>query len=87
MTEQGRCVMCRWWTRQRGGGAAPVVAATGLCALFTWRYGVPRPDHLGGIVPQAWPFVIADMPDADVDVDFMTAPDFGCVQWEARGAE
>lgn len=69
-----QCRDCKWWEAHR-----PEVAALGCCVLTQTGAGSsenPRQDSkalavVGGDLDHLWPYL-------------RTAPDFGCVQFEAK---
>lgn len=77
---EGRCKDCKWWQAY----AEP--ATWGACALAA------STDH-SDKHPQSkmltWTRVrgpVVDSPIRGIETDLQTAPDFGCIQYEAKEA-
>lgn len=72
IAEVPRCETCGWWRLLQ----ADRNPHGGLCALGSW---------IGYNIDQSPP--AHERSKAHATGDLFTAPDFGCVQWEAKGDE
>lgn len=73
MTDGQRCRTCRWWAPE-GDAHEPNLTAKG------WRPCL----LLSGDTSDGVPMAIAASEDEYEEARLWTAPDFGCVQWEAK---
>lgn len=71
----GRCKTCKWWYRLLDS------ESTGTCELAGWVSGYPD-GHKDHPESKAW---AAGESYEEIEAWLVTAPDFGCVQWEAKG--
>ena len=71
-----RCDGCKWWERDDGLSAMMKRTGWGVCHLFDHGDDGYEPKH-------ATALAFTDQESADEASGFYTAPDFGCVQFEA----
>lgn len=81
MTETGRCRDCRYWTPDAPDDDWE---GPGVCGFFGVHYFDPGDEHKRryGLHLRYTPGI--EYPEADrLPKNFMTAADFGCIQFEA----
>ena len=90
MTDNQRCRTCRFWTPRepRAYGATHPPEGWGICSLTIIEHDAYRMENTAPVHPQSDPDreTLAYAQDMENYVaELHTAPDFGCVQWEAKG--
>lgn len=72
----GECKDCRYWRPRKWGD--------GLCVLLSNRDGGPTDGEVNGEIEATYTRKAGSVGHYDYSVDFVTYPDFGCNQFEAK---